>query len=507
MKFSLSRVATFAGVAVVSALLLELFPFYPFYFTLILALVLGAVALEFPSLGMILAILLSVFGALYQNSFVGLTYLVVFLIVIALSLTWIETALIAGSWILAFFVPPSLAIVPAALAGLHLNRQDAIKIGAVSGLSVFLLSWARSITQAGLMLVPFPSSGYNAKPIPEPWNFAAFIPSADVLSTTRLGDYYAPLASNIGDFRIYGFIALWAVAGFLTALLALKLKGYASVAAPVVGVLPAIVFAGLFAQTPVLQMAMVVVAAAVVAFAYKFVQPMISVPTIPVFTGLDDLVPTGIPQKYGLLLGSPACDERNLVVEQFVQSGFKKKVPCFMLTTDISLGQSAAQKFGENLTVLVSNPRATAGAEKNVVPVPTGVQNLTALNIELVRVVKDHAASGGRVCLDVLSDIMLSQKLLMTRKWVTDIVPRLEGWGFTVLGVFNPGLHSNEEVQGLVELFNGYIEIFDKEYAGRTRKLIAVRKMADLQYNENELLIDKQRLLRQKGGLMARLSK
>jgi len=190
-----------------------------------------------------------------------------------------------------------------------------------------------------------------------------------------------------------------------------------------------------------------------------------------------------------------------MVVEQFIQSGVDKKVPSYMVTSDVGFAQAASQKFGEMLTVLVANPRATATG-KNVIPLPTGVQNLTSLNIELVKLVKDRAGSvGARVILDMVSDVMLAQKMLMTRKWVSDLVPRFENWNFTVLGVFNPGLHSNEEVQSLIELFKGYVQIFEKEYLGKTRKLIAVRKMADLQYNENELVIEKERLAQKKGGM------
>ena len=52
----------------------------------------------------------------------------------------------------------------------------------------------------------------------------------------------------------------------------------------------------------------------------------------------------------------------------------------------------------------------------------------------------------------------------------------------------------------MIELFNGYVQIFEKDYQGKTRKLIAVRKMADLQYNENELVIEKEQLARKKPG-------
>lgn len=135
-----------------------------------------------------------------------------------------------------------------------------------------------------------------------------------------------------------------------------------------------------------------------------------------------------------------------------------------------------------------------------MIPLPTGVQNLTSLNIELVKLVKDRAGSGARIVLDVVSEVMLAQKMLTTRKWVSDLVPRFMDWGFTVLGVFNPGLHSNEEVQGLIELFNGYVQIFEKDIQGKTRKVIVVRKMADLQYKEGELVIEKEQLGRKKGG-------
>jgi len=112
------------------------------------------------------------------------------------------------------------------------------------------------------------------------------------------------------------------------------------------------------------------------------------------------------------------------------------------------------------------------------------------------------------VCLDVLSDILLTHKLQTTRKWVSDLVPRLDEWGFTVLAVFNPTLHSSEEAKALTDLFKGFIEISEKDMAGKMRKVIAVRKMTDLQFNEAELIFDR-RLMHQPEakGLRARLSR
>lgn len=490
--------ASFLTVAVLSIFLLSLFPFYPLYIALGLAIVLGIVGIELPGLALLLSVLLSVLGATYQNPFIGLTFLVILILLSSAISGWLDLAMVGASIVLVFFVTPTLAIVPTVLAGLHGSRERALKVGAVSAITIFLLSWARGIKQAGLMLVPAPNS-YMPKPIPDPWQFQAFIPGAEIFSADKLGGYFGPLGASIGDFRIYALIVGWAIAGFLVSFLAPKWKGYMSVAASVAGIVPIVALSLIFAGTPLLDVGVAVIGTVVVSLAYTTLKPMVTGPSLPTFTSLEGLVTTGIPQKYTLLLGSPACDERNMVVEQFVQSGVDKKVPSFMVTSDVSFAQSASQKFGEALTVLVANPRATA-AGKNVIPLPTGVQNLTSLNIELVKLVKDRAGSGARIVLDVVSEVMLAQKMLTTRKWVSDLVPRFMDWGFTVLGVFNPGLHSNEEVQGLIELFNGYVQIFEKDIQGKTRKVIVVRKMADLQYKEGELVIEKEQLGRKKGG-------
>ena len=502
-----SSLASFAVVAVLSFFLLSLFPFYPFSVTLGLALVLGVVAVELLGLALLLATLLSVLGAVYQNPFVGIIFLVVFILLSTTIFGGFDTAMVVASWVLAFFTVPALAIVPTVIAGLRDRRGDALIVGAVSGISLFLLSWARNLGQAGLMLVPSPSN-YTPKPIPDPWQFQAFLPSASTFTLNNSGTFYAPLISSIGDFRIYALIVGWAIAGFLIAVLIRKLKGYMMVVAAIIGVLPIIVLSFIFAQTQALQLGVAIAGAAVVSAAYATIQPRITAPTLPTFTSLEALVTTGIPQKYSLLLGSPACDERNLIVEQFIQSGVEKKLPSFMVTPDVSFAQNAAKKFGDLLTVLAANPRATA-SEKNVIPLTTGVQNLTSLNIELVKLVKDRTGTGAKIVLDVVSDVMLAQKMLTTRKWISDLVPRFGNWGFTVLGVFNPSLHSPEEVQGLIELFNGYVQIYEKELLGKTRRVITVRKMADLQYNEAELVIDKEKLTQKKprSGVMKRLGK
>lgn len=504
----LGRFATFGVVAILSFLLLTLYPFYPLYISIVLALVLGALTFEFPGLALLVAVLLSVFAAMYQDPYLGITYFVVFIIFTSLGQSWIELALVATSWVLAFTFPP-LAIVPTIVAGLHLGRTGAVKIGALSAVAVFLLGWASGVARVGLMLIPFPATNYVPKPIPSNWSFGAFLPDLRVFTSPAIGAYFTTLTTNLSDVRLYAVIAGWAVSGYLTAILVTKWKKMFRLPPSIIGAVPALAVFLVFGGATHLDLGIAFVGVAIAAVAYSSAQSVFAGPGLGVFRVIEDLVPSGIPSKYSLLVGAPVCEERNLLVEQLFHEGIKSKVSCFLLTSDLDFAKSIHGKFGEKLTVLVANPRADSMSGKNIVPISTGIQNLTTLNIELVKSVRGAGASGGRVCLDVLSDILLTHKALTTRKWVTDLVPRLDEWGFTAIGTFNPVLHAAEESKGLTDLFKGYLEIFDKDFAGKIRKVIVVRKMTDLQFNESELMLDKEALRKKeaKGGLRGRLAR
>jgi len=273
-KLLLSRLATFGAVAVLSGLLLMIFPYYPLDLVIVLALAAGAIALEFPNIALIAAILFSVLSAFYQNALVGLTFLVVFFIALLLTFRWIDMACVVASWILAFLSPmPWLAITPTLFAGLHRSRENAVEVGVASALSIFLLSWTMGISNAGLMLVPSPSS-YVAKAIPTPWSFMQFIPNANMFTTTNLTNYYASLASSLGDFRVYALLASWAIAGFLTAFLASKLKGNAYYASSLLGVIPPAIVSFLFAQAPLSGIAAALTLSVILTPAYQYLEPI-----------------------------------------------------------------------------------------------------------------------------------------------------------------------------------------------------------------------------------------
>ena len=508
MKFPVGRILGAVVVTVLSVALLLQFPFYPVLIALALAVVLGAIALEFPSVALWLGIILSMFAGFYQNPFLGITYFIVFLCILALTTSWLQIAFVAASWVLALSSLPALALVPLVLAGDHLRGEHALRVGAVSAISCFLLCWSVGLRQAGLMLIPFAAPSLVMQPVQNPWQFTAFLPNLNLFTSQAIMSYYAPMLTNLEDLRAIILVVIWIVTGYIVGFLADKFKLTARGILAVAGCLPVVAVAAVLGSSSFTGLAVALVGSILAVVAYNLAKPALALPAIRTFTRLKDLIPTGVPGSYSILLGSPACEERNLIVELFIRSGVGRQAPCFDLTADVGYGRNLLSKFPQGLTLLIGSPRAAEATEKNVIRISSGIQNLTTINIELVNAVKDHYQPGSVVCLEAISDILLSQKLLTTRKWITDLTPRLEGWGYTVLGVFNPALHSKEENQGITDLFKGYIEITEKDYAGKQRRMIAVRKMIDVKYNEGELLLDRDQLLdkgKQAAGLRGRL--
>ena len=244
--------AGFTATAILSFLLLMLFPFYPAQLIIILALALGLVGVKSPRSGLMLAVLLTLLGAMYQSELVGLTFFIV--LVISSSLDSWDLASIITSWILAFLTPfPSLAIIPTVASGLHEREGESLKLGVFSAVTIFLLSWTRSISRAGLMLVPS-TSIYFAKRYPSPWYLTLFMPNLDTFNINNLTNYYAPLLTNLNDYPVYVVLIAWSLAGYITALIiSSKRKRPSYFASGLIGVLPAGIVGLVLIKTPPVQ--------------------------------------------------------------------------------------------------------------------------------------------------------------------------------------------------------------------------------------------------------------
>jgi KaiC/GvpD/RAD55 family RecA-like ATPase len=213
---------------------------------------------------------------------------------------------------------------------------------------------------------------------------------------------------------------------------------------------------------------------------------------------LDNLLLGGIPKKYSVLLASPSCDERELLIRKFLEAGARKGEVTFYVTVDPSSITDIAEECQSNFYLFVCNPRADEIVKSlpNVFKLK-GVENLTEISIALtsaLRRLNTSAAGPRRACIETVSDALLQHHAVATRRWLTSIVPELRSRGFTTLAVMNPQMHPLEEVQAILDLFEGEISIYEKETRKGTEKFVTIKKMYNQRYLESELPLRKERL-------------
>jgi KaiC/GvpD/RAD55 family RecA-like ATPase len=220
------------------------------------------------------------------------------------------------------------------------------------------------------------------------------------------------------------------------------------------------------------------------------------------YQDLDDLLLGGIPQNYAVMLTSLSCDERDLLVKSFLEMGAKKGEVTFYVTLDPGAVEPLAEKCQSNFFLFICNPQADAIVKDlpNVFKLK-GVENLTEIGISLTSAINklDSSLKGlRRVCIDLVSDILLQHHAVQTRRCLSALIPRLRSEGFTILAVMDPEMHSPQEARAVLDLFNGEIGIYEKETEKGLERYLKIKRMSDQKYLKNELLLEKED--RQKRG-------
>jgi tetratricopeptide (TPR) repeat protein len=221
-------------------------------------------------------------------------------------------------------------------------------------------------------------------------------------------------------------------------------------------------------------------------------------PVEPVSTGyadLDKLLYGGIPPSYAIVLTSPSCDERDMLIRSFLETGAKKGEVGFYVTMNPGSVKTLVEDYKSNFYLFVCNPQADAIIKdsSNVVKLK-GVENLTDISIALATAIRQLDAlekSPRRICMGLVSDVLLQHHAVQTRRWLTGLIPELQSEGFTTLAVIDPQVHSPEELHAIVGLFDGEINIHEKETEKGPEKYLKIKKMSNRKYLENEMALTK----------------
>jgi tetratricopeptide (TPR) repeat protein len=207
-------------------------------------------------------------------------------------------------------------------------------------------------------------------------------------------------------------------------------------------------------------------------------------------TVLDKLLYGGLHPGFSVVLTSPSCSERDSLVRSFVETGAKKGEPTFYLTANSDLA-GLAQEYPSNLYLFICNPQAESIAKKfsNVFTL-NGVENLTNINIALTKAIRklDPASKiPRRICIDLVSDILLQHGLIMTRKWLTELITQLKTAGFTILAAIDSQMHPLEQLYAVLGLFDGEVNIREVETEEGLVRILRIKKMGNQKYSKDEV--------------------
>jgi KaiC/GvpD/RAD55 family RecA-like ATPase len=204
---------------------------------------------------------------------------------------------------------------------------------------------------------------------------------------------------------------------------------------------------------------------------------------------LDKLLCGGIPDQFAVALTAPSCAERDSLIASFLKKGLEQNEITFYLTTNPNTSISPG-KAQVNFHIFVCNPQAGTIIKDfpNAVKLK-GVENLTDIGIALSSAISklDHSTKGPRrICVELLSDVLLQHHAVQTRRWLTSLIAELKASKFTTLAVIDPRIHPSEELHAVLGLFDGEVDLYEKQTEKNPGKYLKVTKMNNQEYLETE---------------------
>jgi len=201
------------------------------------------------------------------------------------------------------------------------------------------------------------------------------------------------------------------------------------------------------------------------------------------FLRLDEALDGGFFAGSSILLSAPAGSEVPVLLRNFLKASEEASL---LICRSRSFAEVVSQPDGTNLKYMICDGKLTPPA-KNMLP-GKSIDNLTELNFQITETLDSVLPE--RVAVEILSDILLKHRALQTRKWLGEFLEKLRSRSITTLAVLNPYMHANEDVQAVVDLFDGTLEIFEKDVEDRPQKYLRIKWVHGITVVEPEFLLD-----------------
>jgi len=202
-------------------------------------------------------------------------------------------------------------------------------------------------------------------------------------------------------------------------------------------------------------------------------------------TELDSLLLGGIPEKYAVVLTGSPSDERELIVKNFLKAATENEIT-FYITTEATGLEDLLENPNFYLFLCNPKPKVELPDLSNVFKLK-GKADITNLGIALTKAIRsiDQSVTQKRICIEVLSDVLVKQGTNTTREWISGLITDLGAKGFTMLAVMYPKMHTLDQSEAILALFDGEITITQSEDPLDCKKTILVKKLRNQDYIKN----------------------
>ena len=204
---------------------------------------------------------------------------------------------------------------------------------------------------------------------------------------------------------------------------------------------------------------------------------------------LDSLMLGGIPNEYAIVLSGSPSDERELIINNFLEAGVKEDNLVFYVSTEVEGLENLLKN--PNFILFLCNPKP-----KTKVPNLSNVYKLrsktdiTNLSISLAKAYRNiDQSKNKRICVETISDVLVDYGTKPTRKWISELIRDLGDKGFTMLGVVDPSIHPTDQANAVINLFDGEINITQSSDPLDCKKSILVKKLRNQDYIKNPICI------------------
>ena len=204
---------------------------------------------------------------------------------------------------------------------------------------------------------------------------------------------------------------------------------------------------------------------------------------------LDSLLLGGVPEGYAVVLTGPPSDKREGLIRNFREAGIKDDEVVFYVSTEADGLEHLLEKPNFYLFLCNPKPKTNVPDLSNIFKLRSKT-DLTNLSISLAKAYRNiKPSSNKRVCIGIVSDVLLDYGSRETRKWISELIADLGSKGFTMLAVIDPLMHTSEELHAILGLFDGEISLIITKDPMECKTSIRVEKLRNQDYIKNSICL------------------